>query len=86
MVSRSDIFKPLGDYTKVMEEEVALLLGKGSWQIKVRTYAPISRTYPAVLQPAVHALMTPCLSRLPWLLLLLACPFDTYTAVPAWPF
>lgn len=34
VVSRSDIFKPLGDYTKVMEEEVALLLGKGSWQIK----------------------------------------------------
>ncbi|KAG2427665.1 hypothetical protein HXX76_012314 [Chlamydomonas incerta] len=34
LVSRSDIFKPLGDYTKVMEEELAMLAGKGSWQIK----------------------------------------------------
>lgn len=37
LVSRSDIFKPLGDYTKVMEEELAMLAGKGSWQIKVRS-------------------------------------------------
>ncbi|KAG2487072.1 hypothetical protein HYH03_014318 [Edaphochlamys debaryana] len=34
LVSRTDIFKPLGNYTKVMEEELAMLAGKGSWQIK----------------------------------------------------
>ncbi|PNG99089.1 Inosine-5'-monophosphate dehydrogenase, partial [Tetrabaena socialis] len=34
LVSRSDIFKPLGDYTRVMAEELEMLAGKGSWQIK----------------------------------------------------
>ncbi|GFR48728.1 hypothetical protein Agub_g10685 [Astrephomene gubernaculifera] len=34
LVSRTDIFKPLGDYNKVMEEELAMMAGKGSWQIK----------------------------------------------------
>lgn len=34
LVSRSDIFRPLGDYQKAMAAEVAALEGAGSWQIK----------------------------------------------------
>lgn len=34
LVSRSDIFRPLGDFKKAMAAEVAALQGAGSWQIK----------------------------------------------------
>lgn len=34
LVSRSDIFKPLGNYKRAMAAEVAAVQGAGSWQIK----------------------------------------------------